>query len=311
MFSRWAFIFGCFSFILFTNNAGLLRAGDSKENSTGSEARNESKTSNANRPSEVLLDLTNPRVSNADQPAQEPVLLKSKPKRRGAEEDEKPRERGGTREPLLDRSRPEFRSNPHQSVNASNSIPAANSPGERIPGAWRDILEVRREDGDLYRGTVFDELGSPATEEEFLEALQAVAARRGDKSRRTNLPASLDQQSSRIRPIEVERSASTDLELAATLRLTARQLDTKAADLENERQYAEADEYRSLAHRLRTQARTLAPPIAPAAQPAGRPRKTGSHAFGQESGTALEGPSTEYEPSTCSDKASRNATTPE
>lgn len=313
MLSRWAFIFGCFSFMLFTNNAGLLRAGDSEENSNskGLEARKESKTSDADRPPEVVLDLTNPRVSNAGSPAQEPVLLKSKPKRRGAEEDEKPRERGGTRELLWARSRCEFRSKPHQSMDASNSIPAANSPGERIPVAWRDILEVRREDGDLYRGTVFDELGSPATEEEFLEALQAVAARGGDKSRRTELPSSLDQRSSRIRPIQAERPASTDLELAATLRFTARQLDTKAADLENERQYAAADEYRSLAHRLRTQARTLAPPITPAAQSPGRPRKTESRVSGQESGMALEGPSTEYEPSIAGDNASLNATTPE
>ncbi|MFO7906116.1 MAG: hypothetical protein ACQESR_28790 [Planctomycetota bacterium] len=270
MFSRWAFILGCCSLVLLTNNASVLRGGDFEENSKGLEARKELKASDANRSPEVLLDLTNPRVfnpgslSNPGQPALKPVALKLKPKRTGPNGNAKQEGPGDTCGPTLDGSRPGARSESHQTVNASKPVPAANSQGEKIPGAWRHILDLRRQDGDLYRGTVFADLGSPAAEEEFLEALRAIAARDREKGMRTDLPPSVDEKPSRGRPIHGERPVSTDSGLAATLRLAARQLDTKAADLEDERRYAEADEYRSLAHRLRTQARILAPAISPA-----------------------------------------------
>ena len=130
--------------------------------------------------------------------------------------------------------------------------------------ALREILELRREQGDLFRGTLFESLASPAADGEFLEALRAAATKRDAAVRRASATTAA---SGKLSPGELtpgEPHTGSDSELVQTLRLAARQLDGKAADLEEAQQYSEADQLRALAGDVRQQARRLAPsPLAP------------------------------------------------
>lgn len=146
----------------------------------------------------------------------------------------------------------------------SRPQPGQEPEGEQapLPPAWRDILESRRAQGSVFDGTWWNDLASPATEDEFLDALRHVAADQGDTPH-TYLPTSVCAATS-ARHVQGEHvepaTTADDLELAKTLRVAARQLGNKAADLEDQRRYTEADRLRGLARRLRTEARGWAPP---------------------------------------------------
>lgn len=129
-----------------------------------------------------------------------------------------------------------------------------------------DIMELRREHGDLFSGTLFEELALPGSEDEFLKALRSAA------SSHKNAPASWTTsacEASYSQQIQREQAnADGNGELVRTLRLAGRQLDVKAADLEDAAQYQKADRLRVLARRLRRQARDLepSPPLSPPSQ---------------------------------------------
>ena len=129
-----------------------------------------------------------------------------------------------------------------------------------------DIMELRREHGDLFSGTLFEELALPGSEDEFLKACAARprVTRNAPASWTTSAcEASYSQQIQRE-----QANADGNGELVRTLRLAGRQLDVKAADLEDAAQYQEADRLRVLARRLRRQARDLepSPPLSPLSQ---------------------------------------------
>ncbi len=139
-------------------------------------------------------------------------------------------------------------------VDASGHGPtlAGPAPGKLRPDerVLQSILAIRREQGGLFDGTLLEELAAPTAEEDFLNALRGVAA---------NAPP-LVRPVQAIRPLPApERSnlGASDSQLAQTLRLASRQLDGKAADLEDSCHYKQADQLRSLARKLRKQAREL------------------------------------------------------
>lgn len=121
--------------------------------------------------------------------------------------------------------------------------------------AVEDILRLRSDQGSLFEGTVFEELGDPAAETEFLEALRGAAQSASSASGRSATATCPPEDVARWR----------DMQLVVTLRQAGRQLEGKAADLEEDRQYEDADRLRRLAQALWKEARGIAAaPIPPA-----------------------------------------------
>ena len=154
-----------------------------------------------------------------------------------------------------------------------------DSPGSTLStteqAVVNEILQIRREQGGLLDGTLLEELSglgvqtpgssTDGQEAEFARALRGVAA-----------AASTDPSSKQqvVAPGSAHASASssfgggedspistpTDTQVIAQLRLTARWLDSRGADLEDANDYRQADRCRATANQLRRLARDLMGP---------------------------------------------------
>jgi hypothetical protein len=131
---------------------------------------------------------------------------------------------------------------------------------------FREILRIRREQGELLKATVSESPalaaaggsgpGSGADDSEFAAALRRVA-----EEPRLPGPAAGDRSSPREEPcpgLAPARRSDAD-RLAAPLRAASRRLDRTANALEDQGQFRQADQLRELADRVRRQARQLQP----------------------------------------------------
>ncbi len=137
---------------------------------------------------------------------------------------------------------------------SATTLPERVVPDER---ALRDIQEIRREQGGLFKGTLLEELAAPTSDEDFLEALRSVAVKSSSAVVPASNTARVDAPS--LAPLLKQPAfvAPADAQLVRTLRATAKQLDDRAVVFEASRQYKRADQLRSLARKLRKQARKL------------------------------------------------------
>jgi len=161
---------------------------------------------------------------------------------------------------------------------AGSSAPAADTKGgiDRAMelDAVRDILSVRRTQGDLFKGTVFEESRSAAgnpqceSELEFTQVLQDVVRRQHQDNA---LPTTADTASttacdSAYRQLIAQENpaVAVDQPLVDGLRHAARLLDEKAEGLDEACEYRRADRLRAIADTLRREARHCATPRIPA-----------------------------------------------
>lgn len=133
---------------------------------------------------------------------------------------------------------------------------SVTSPGEAAcpavplldPGVSAAIQNVRRAQGSMLEGTLLQSAAAPNAEgEEFSSALQRVA-READITPTVPVPLSPLLPSNQL-------SGAAAIEGSTLLRQAARELELRAADQEDLRQFEEADRLRRLATRLRREAR--------------------------------------------------------
>lgn len=109
------------------------------------------------------------------------------------------------------------------------------------------IAEVRRQQGDLLRGTILGQQTSPEHErQEFQAALKRVA-----REAEATVPAL--RAESPLAPSLIPAAPQTDG--SALLRQAARELESRAADYENVREFEAADRLRRLSRQLWREAR--------------------------------------------------------
>ena len=124
----------------------------------------------------------------------------------------------------------------------------------------REILEFRRAEGNPLQGTLLEDLGDPGAEGEFLEALRdAASAAPEPHPAQVSSAAVCPNACAHPVPQQPVRQGPED-PLIGALRLASRQLDLKAAELEDRGQYGEADTLRALARQLRKHARRWSDP---------------------------------------------------
>lgn len=153
--------------------------------------------------------------------------------------------------------------------------PEAKSADSTLPASAEaivnEILQIRREQGGLLDGTLLEELSdsdaqvpgrSPGgREEEFVRALRGVAAAAAanpNSSRQNHAIHSNTLANATFPPGEDPRNdMSSDAQLIDLVRLTARRLDSQAADYEEADDYRHANRCRAIARQLRRLAREL------------------------------------------------------
>jgi len=133
--------------------------------------------------------------------------------------------------------------------------------------AMDEILRIRQRQGDLFEGSIFAELNRPSEDstpadheaDQFAQALQRVMQRHSEV---TVIPAAGASLTERCEAAYTQATAIPDsLEIedspfSRALRRSARLLDRRANDLEDQLMYVEADRLRDLATQLRTEARS-------------------------------------------------------
>lgn len=139
--------------------------------------------------------------------------------------------------------------------------------------AVRDILSFRRTQGDLFKGTVFEESRSAAgnpqceSELEFMQVLQDIVRQQhqdnappttADAASTTACDSAYRQLIARENP-----AMAVDQPLVDGLRHAARLLDEKAEGLDEACEYRRADRLRAIADTLRREARHFATPRIP------------------------------------------------
>jgi len=139
------------------------------------------------------------------------------------------------------------------------------SPERQPDPVIEEIEQIRRQlDLDLYEGTIFQSMpteGQPGAEPRssgeghrgtggFSEAIREVVPTTDRRRGESRMPR-------QRRPGTGTLPAKGDAEFVATLRLASRLLDRKAADLEDEGRFAQADRLRDLADRLRRECRRI------------------------------------------------------
>lgn len=153
-------------------------------------------------------------------------------------------------------------------------IPDVDMPAPKLStseeAAINEILQIRREQGGLLDGTLLEELSGqavsgsgpspPGQDAEFARALRGVAAA-ADAEPKPNQPplaSPLNGPSPLPQTVRDDRpDAAGELQLIDLLRLTARRLDSQAADYEDADAYRQANRCRATAKQLRRLAREL------------------------------------------------------
>lgn len=146
-------------------------------------------------------------------------------------------------------------------------VPALPTTEEAV---INEILQIRREQGGLLDGTLLEELSgqaaqgtgqsSPGQDAEFARALRGVAAAAAADSRPTLPPPvspMIATPNQSLVDSEDRSNAVGDASLIELMRLTARRLDSQAADLEDVDEYRQAKRCRAAATKLRRLARDL------------------------------------------------------
>jgi hypothetical protein len=146
--------------------------------------------------------------------------------------------------------------------------PAPLGPEEQA--AIREILELRRRQGSLLGGMGLSQVDPSAgdavaksqgeDEEEFARVLRrVVATAQAGHAVEGVIPSqevpSLDDTSRTSAGLDQPDEPNADAQLIEVLRAAARQLDSRAADLEGTNHFRDADRLRSLSTRLRREAR--------------------------------------------------------
>ena len=160
---------------------------------------------------------------------------------------------------------------------------AATAPGETVPSTaetaaiMKEILSIRQMFGDLFEGTDVE-----------LSVLGDAAKKNPDTPHTTAFANELKRAISKtaVQPLgaPTKRLSSVNSpgnpEVTTMLRRMSRELDSQAADFEEQRRYDHADRLRGLAQQVRIQARVFEQPhnrnsITPALHPYGPPRPLG------------------------------------
>ncbi|WP_254512438.1 hypothetical protein [Anatilimnocola floriformis] len=132
----------------------------------------------------------------------------------------------------------------------------------------RELTEAQRRIGSVVKGTIFDGIGG-STDAERRQIWQRMAqdAKAADAALEKQIVSQIQQQpvqrvASESGPFNLLQSYSQPVNpthvAIAQLRLSARNLDQAAADLEDAGKYDEADRIRASANRLRREARDFA-----------------------------------------------------
>ncbi len=154
---------------------------------------------------------------------------------------------------------------------APTSRPADNArqlpldPGQE--DAMTEILRIRQRQGNLLAGSIFADLpedpedgqGVIGDADRFAQALQRVIERQSTAAL-LGESATRRCEAAYARATDQQSSADQDSPYCRSLRRSARLLDRRANDLEDQLLFAEADRLRELAHQLRAEART-SPPV--------------------------------------------------
>ncbi len=146
--------------------------------------------------------------------------------------------------------RPHALASPLKTAPPQKAVVPTKDPAQNA--VIRDIMRLRNKHGDILSGTSLDTSPDSANSltDGFQEALQGLA---NEKLRETHpkgpppLAPSTDGQ----------QFNSNSCSLSCSLRNLARQLDERAAELEDQQQYPPADRLRRLAKKMRREAREM------------------------------------------------------